>query len=333
MVEASDTYPYMYYRLVIALLLILPSLTLAHTKWFAESELTPFSTHEPTSLYLLTWGTIIILILLGSIWLEKRRYAELPLFTPTKPHVFARAASTFVMVTGTFFIIAGTHEYIFSPNLTIASGVPAIIVYAQIFVGLALLLGIASRTAGIILALLWVSLLPYVGWVEMIEDIWVLSTALFIIFMGNEYFSIVSFSMLRTVVAPFKKYALSVLRIGTGSTLMILGLTEKILAPEFGINFLEQHHWNFMALAGFNFSDYLFTLSAGSVEFLLGLILTLGIVTRLTTLVLAVIFLIPIFILGPIELAGHLPHFASLILLFLFGNGGHFAPFSPRQHR
>jgi hypothetical protein len=41
----------------------------------------------------------------------------------------------------------------------------------------------------------------------------------------------------------------------------------------------------------------------------------------------AIVFSIPLFILGPIELAGHLPHFAAIILLLLFGNGGHFRVF------
>ncbi len=111
---------------------------------------------------------------------------------------------------------------------------------------------------------------------------------------------------------------------GTGATLMILGFSAKILAPEFGINFLATHQWNFMTLLGFNYSDYLFTLSAGAVEFLFGLIFFLGLVTRINALVVAVVFSIPLFILGPIELAGHLPHFAAVVLLLLFGSGGHF---------
>ena len=59
---------------------------------------------------------------------------------------------------------------------------------------------------------------------------------------------------------------------------MILGFSEKILAPELGVNFLEGHSWNFMNAIGLNFSDYLFTLSAGATEFILGLVFVLGIV-------------------------------------------------------
>ncbi len=301
-----------------------PIMASAHTRWFADGELAPISTTEPTNLYLTVWGLVILTITFIGILFERKGWFQFSFLNPTKPHVFERAASTFVMVVGAFFVIAGTHEYLFSPNQTIDAGIPTLLVYLQILIGLAFLLGIASRVCGIILGLLWASTFHFMGVVAALENIWVLSTAIFITLMGNEYFSIISFSFLRKIVAPFKKYGLSILRLGTGLTLMVLGFSEKILAPQLGTNFLSYYQWNFMERMGLEFSDYLFTLSAGSVEFLFGFILVLGVVTRLNALVIAIVFSIPLFILGPIELAGHLPHFAAVVLLLLFGNGGHF---------
>lgn len=303
---------------------VIPFFASAHTRWFADGELPPVETIEPTVLYLTTWGLIILAVTLIGIFLERKGWFQFSFLNPKKPHVFERAASTFVMVVGAFFIIAGTHEYLFSPNQTIDAGIPTFLIYLQIAIGLAFLLGIASRVCGIILSLLWASTFYYMGYVAALENIWVLSTAIFITLMGNEYFSIISFSFLRKIVAPYKKYGLSILRLGTGVTLMVLGFSEKILEPQLGINFLSYYDWNFMQHLGLDFSDYLFTMSAGSVEFLFGLILVFGVVTRLNALVIATVFSIPLFILGPIELAGHLPHFAAVVLLLLFGNGGHF---------
>lgn len=314
----------MKYLLAIFALTTLPILASAHTRWFADGELPPIETTEPTSLYLTVWGLIVLAITFIGIYFERKGWFKFSFLNPKKPHVFERVASTFVMVVGAFFIIAGTHEYLFSPNQTIDAGIPIVLIYLQILIGLAFLLGIASRVCGIILAFLWASTFHYVGYVAALENIWVLSTAIFITLMGNEYFSIISFSFLRKIVAPYKKYGLSVLRLGTGLTLMVLGFSEKILEPQLGINFLSYYDWNFMHYFGMEFSNYLFTLSAGSVEFLFGLILVLGVVTRLNALVIAVVFSIPLFILGPIELAGHLPHFAAVVLILLFGNGGHF---------
>lgn len=312
-------------------LLVTPSLALAHTKWFAPAILDHYTTTAPTALYLTIWAAIIITIVGIGAWLERQGWLSLTFLEPKKPHAFPRAASTFVMVVGAFLLIAGTHTYLFSPNLTPWTGIPTLLIYIQILVGLAFLVGLASRTSGIVLALAWAAQFFFIDTVTVLENFWVLSTALFITIMGNDYFSITSYSLLRPYVAPLKQYALSILRIGTGLTLMILGLSEKILAPEFGINFLTLHHWNFMSLTGLPFSDYLFTLSAGSVELLFGLVFVLGIVTRLNALVVAIVFTIPLFLLGPIELSGHLPHFAAVVMLLLFGNGGHFLLVRPRR--
>lgn len=318
---------------LLGLVALLPQSVHAHTRWFAESELSPLTVTEPTTLYLLVWASIIILITSVGILFERKHILCLHFLKPKQPHAFERAASTFTMVAGTFFVIAGSHEYLFSPNLTPAAGVPYFLIVLQIVIGLAFLLGIATRLAALGLIATWSVLMLYIDTILVIENIWILSTAIFILFMGNDYFSLLRIVSLRKRFSPFKRYALSCLRIGTGATLMILGVSEKITAPELGINFLVLHDWNFMSMLGFPYSDYLFTLSAGSVEFLFGLIFVLGVATRFNALVAAIVFTVPLFILGPIELAGHLPHFAAMVLLLIFGNGGHFLPFSKRHPR
>jgi len=311
------------YKIFFAIVaLCVPVASHAHTRWFAEGA-TPQLIDEPTALYLGAWVIIGAIVVTIGILLQKRDLLQLRFLRPKASHAAERAASTFTMVAGAFFIIAGTHNYLFSPNLTAESGIPSILIYIQIAIGLMFLVGIGTRISGLILASMWAVAIYYAGALALIENIWVLSTAAFIVIMGNDYFSLIGFSILREVFEPFKKYGLSILRIGTGLTLLILGFSEKIFAPEFGLSFLEQHPWNFMQLLGLPYSDYLFVLSAGSIEILLGLVLILGIVTRLNALVIAVIFSLPLFILGPIELAGHLPHFAAVILLIIFGNGGY----------
>lgn len=322
-----DTTYIMKYTLLFAAFALAPILTSAHTRWFTEGALPQFESAEPTIFFLTLLSLIGLVLLTISIFLHQRNIFSLSFLKPKKPHAYARAAATFAMVTGSFLLIAGTHEYLFSPNLTSETGIPNFLIFIQIAIGLSFLLGILTRVSAIVLGILWLTTFYYVGWVAALEDIWVLSTAAFIAVMGNDYFSIISFSFLRDKLQKYKYYALSFLRIGTGTTLIVLGLSEKIMAPEFGINFLNQHSWNFMQMLGFNYSDYLFTLSAGSIEIILGLIFVLGVITRLNALIVAIIFSIPLFILGPIELAGHLPHFASVVLLLLFGNGGHFTPF------
>ncbi|MCD5380979.1 MAG: DoxX family membrane protein [Candidatus Pacebacteria bacterium] len=304
-----------------------PALASAHTRWFLDGEPAPLQITEPTALYLGIWAAIAAVVVGIGIYLHQRNLWRLSFLRPKAGHAYERAASTFTMVVGAFFLIAGTHEYLFSPNVSYESGLPYVLIVAQISIGLALMLGIMTRVAAIALALVWLCSLFFTGWVAALENIWVLSTAAFIAVMGNDYFSLVSSSALRDKFQMYKEYALSFLRLGTGFTLLTLGFSEKILNPEFGINFLAQHDWNFMQSLGFEFSNYLFVLSAGAVESLFGLVFILGVVTRLNALIVAIVFTIPLFILGPIELAGHMPHFAAVVLLLLFGSGGHFLLF------
>ena len=305
-------------------LLALPLTSYAHTRWFAVGTLSPHVSNEPTALYLIVWACIAFAIVLVGTHFERARILSLAFLEPKKDHAFQRAAASFSMVTGAFFLIAGTHHYVFSPNLSASLGMPEWLIVLQILIGISLLVGFFERIAAIALMMLWLPVLYYAGVVAALEDVWVLSTAFFILVMGNDYFDMFPVRALQRHVAFLRPYALPVLRWGTGVTLFVLGFSEKILHPEFGINFLSLYPWNFMQSLGFAYSDYLFTLSAGAVESLFGLIFMLGIVTRLNALVLAVFFTIPIFILGPIELAGHMPHFAAVVLMLLFGAGEHF---------
>ena len=298
----------------------LPGVAFAHTKWFAEGELTPLATTEPTALYLTAWALIAALILAVGIYLERHGLLQLDFLHPHAGHAFPRAASAFSMIAGAFFIIAGFYGYLFSPNVT---DVPQGVLYAEILIGLAFVIGFAARVAALVLFALWLLGFAFTDFITSFENIWVASTALFIAIMGNDYFSLVKIRFLGKYVQHLKSYALPILRIGAGGALLTLGFSEKILHPEFGVHFLTEHPWNFMALLGVPFSNYLFTLSAGAVESLFGLIFILGVVTRLNALVVAVFFSIPLLILGPIELTGHVPHFAAVALLLLFGSGPH----------
>lgn len=306
----------------------------AHTRWFAPATtLAPYTTNEPTSLYLSVLGLSAVVIVLIGIWNERKGMLQLDFLRPRGVHAYDRAAVTFSMLVGAFLVLAGTHEYLFSPNLSVYFGTSQLLILLQVAVGLMFLVGFYERIAALVLAVLWSSIVVTDGIVIALEDVWVLGTAIFVFVQGNDYFTHRYSKVWPEFAASLKKYSLSLLRIATGLTLFVLGFSEKIVHPEFGVHFLSQYHWNFMQLLGFNYSDYLFTLSAGSVESLFGLVFMLGILTRLNALVVAIFFTIPLFILGPIELAGHLPHFAAVVILLLFGNGGHFLLVRPKKSK
>ncbi len=128
-----------------------------------------------------------------------------------------------------------------------------------------------------------------------------------------------------------KPYALPILRITTAIALIVLAFSEKLLAPELSTDLLRQYPLNFMPTLGFSwFTNSHFIISAGAMEAVLGIILLLGAITRIDTIALA-IFLVAtnsfFFAIGNpgagmMELLGHLPVLASAILFIIYGSSG-----------
>ncbi len=119
------------------------------------------------------------------------------------------------------------------------------------------------------------------------------------------------------------------LRVLLGISLITLALTEKLLDPQMAVELLAQQPLNFMQALGFDYSDRLFILSAGSVELIFGLCFLLGISVRLNVIGLCAFliasnsyFLFTGNLDGALlEISGHAPLFAALLPLLLFGRG------------
>ena len=116
--------------------------------------------------------------------------------------------------------------------------------------------------------------------------------------------------------------SLPMVRVGTGLTLVVLAIHAKLLNPSLALSFLDAYDLNFMKLLGFtSFTNLHFALAAGVAELTFGLLLISGIATRFVTGVLGLFFLSTTVVFGPMEVLGHLPLFAIVILLILRGSG------------
>ncbi|MFQ6027031.1 MAG: hypothetical protein ACE5Q6_06020 [Dehalococcoidia bacterium] len=121
------------------------------------------------------------------------------------------------------------------------------------------------------------------------------------------------------------RLALPITRMGLGMTLITLAIHGKLIDPDLALTFLDQHDLNFMPLLGFSsFTNLHFAFASGVAELVFGLLLLGGIATRFVTAVLSVFLTIPLFVLGPAELIGHLPLFGVALLLIIRGSGGYY---------
>ncbi len=115
---------------------------------------------------------------------------------------------------------------------------------------------------------------------------------------------------------------LPVIRVGTGLTLMVLTVHNKLISPDLTLTFLDRHDLNFMAALGLSpFTNLHFVFLAGVVELLVGLLLVLGIATRLVAGMLLMLLLTTMAVFGLNELVGHLPLLGIAALLVYRGAG------------
>lgn len=111
------------------------------------------------------------------------------------------------------------------------------------------------------------------------------------------------------------------LRVAAGVALIVVAFAEKLANPDMALEFLRDHpDLNVAQLIGIGMSDLEFTRLAGGVEVLFGLLLISGALPQACVLVAAIPFNTALWFFGSTELVGHLPVYAVLLVLLVFGS-------------
>ncbi len=302
---------------VLALLLALPATAFAHVKWFAK----PIGIEEPyklTDTIVIVWIIVSIILITIGVVLEKK--LKIPKWFGSHINNWKAGALSIASIGfGLSFLIFSLKGFIFAPNLAPVGTIGMWMLLIQAVAGAMILLGFYERVGGFLIILLFMLGVKVYGGIEMLDTMEMLGFAFYAIIIGRPKWKIRDLNISTDRLKP---YGLPILRIGTGLNLIILGFTEKILATPLTSDFLSHYNWNFMQTLGFSsFTNHWFAFSAGMVEVLFGIFFLLGLVTRTTTLVLAVFLISTLILLGPLELIGHLPHFSIAIVLLILGSG------------
>lgn len=298
----------------------LPALTFAHVKWFAQEK-------ETVRPYALTDLPVVLAIILSVIIINIGIFLEKKLNTPKWFDTFLQKTAPFVLSLasigfGLSFLIFSFNGFIFAPNLLPESLLGERLILLQALAGALIFLGIYERIGGLLLIVLFGFAIKEYGFLEMMDTLEMVGFAFYAMIVGRPKWQLIDTKSFTTLIHKVHSYGLPLLRVGTGLNLMILGFSEKILNPSLTADFLEHYNWNFMHALGFEqFTNYWFAFSAGVAETLFGLFFLLGLVTRTTTLALAVFLVTTLSLLGPVELVGHLPHFSIAIVLLVLGAG------------
>jgi uncharacterized membrane protein YphA (DoxX/SURF4 family) len=292
----------------------------AHVRWFVDSasadavSFQPYALSEPA---VLAWVLIAIALIGTAVFLD----VKLPTVAVPNTKLRHDVMELMRVLTGMSLLLTAYEGSLIAPHLQAVGGFGLALLFVQASVGILLLSNHFLHHAALLLLLMFLGMMVHLGVARSFEYINFVGIALFVLF------NTVPDTQLREQLKP---YSVDVLRIFTGLSLIILGISEKLHPTALGHVFISDYAWNFMPLLGFEwFDDRLFVLSAGVMEVVFGAILVLGVVTRLNILAVAVLMLTSniVFLFenrnteALVELVGHLPIIATALVLLVLGYG------------
>ena len=224
--------------------------------------------------------------------------------------------------TAVLLLVSGVELQLFVPNLELPwHFVGGAIALAEIVIALSFLYGALTRVGALFLAAIWLTGAVLFGPLLLLEHVLFLGIAFFLFATGRGPLAIdMTMQRLHKPIEKLMPFAVPVLRILTGTSIVVLAFTEKLWNVPMGLAFLAAHPFNFLPALGFGgVTDLDFLIIAGTVELTFGLLLASGAFVRLTILVLWVPFNLSVPFLGWRELVGHLPIYGIMALLLIWG--------------
>ena len=238
-------------------------------------------------------------------------------FSGHVPVILRVATGIFLIVSGIFGevgILSAEQHFIDQDTMILLN-------YIQMGIGVMLLIGFATRVAAFGLLTLFVSTFFAYG-LHGIDQFMILGISLVMLFEGCSKYAIDKH--LATKSAKLKKageimlnakpWSMFVLRVTLGTTLIWLGITEKILAPDLFIAVIENYNLPYIM------NIELFVFVAGMIEVLIGIHFLLGIFNRAVSAIFFGILIMTTLTFGE-NIIAHIFLFAIALCLMIRGAG------------
>jgi uncharacterized membrane protein YphA (DoxX/SURF4 family) len=313
--------------------------TLLHERWFIDSAPFPLTWEGVTDPGALAAAGIAVVMAAAAAVLSRRRNPD-PMPGPLGLGASERSLSILygslplilAVHLAVTLIVSGINVELFAPNLILRepgsmplqSPFAVVAAVLQIGVALALFYGAFTRAAALALVALWAAGVVYFGPVLLLEQAIVPGIALTLLITGRGPFAVDALLSARRGRPRLRRLhqAITPLRVGTGISLATLAFTEKLWNLPLGLAFLAEYPVNFLPALGIPVDDRAFLLAAGLVELLAGLMLITNTYVRLGIVVLWLPFNLTLAAFGWKELVGHLPIYAAMGVLSIWGSGG-----------
>ena len=308
-----------FWRVLVLVSALAPVPVLAHEKWFTDASTYPVRLgllwSGPTALAVAAGAGVVLALWLlrwivggDNLW---PRIGFLRRFDPAAPVVIA-------IQTGIALIFMAVNLFVLAPNLHVPFSAWGLIVAGvQVAIAFTFISGALTRVGGgaLLLVVLLVGLV--FGPAAMLEQSLYAGIGIYMLLQGRGLIDPQRSAPERVPFVRYRPYALTILRVLTGFSIVVLAFTEKLLNPDLGVAFLQDYpHFNIARTLGVTwFTDVRFVLAAGMVELAVGAALMSGILPRLVIFGMFVPFNLTIPFLPPTELLGHLPIFAVMYVL------------------
>lgn len=235
-------------------------------------------------------------------------------------------ATVLSIAVGILLIVSGFQNYLFAPGIALHDSLAhSIFSYAQIIIGIGLILGTFTRLCTIGIIALFISGFFFFPPLKVLDYSVFLGIGLFLFIIHRDVLSFTFFFHPVDKQSPFdryRKYALPILRFITGAGLIMIFLHHHILNPEPAIQFLtERPLLNIMqSIFGLqDFSHELLIFNTGIFGILIGSLLALGILERFISSIIAIGLLLTILVGGVSFLPIAIPYFA-IVYIVITGN-------------
>lgn len=301
---------------------------MAHEKWFYDGPPMPtrwelFFQARPLAF---TGGTLAVFVLACVVWRLRggRDFVPGPEAFGARPErrmaFYGLAPAILGLHIAVPLLVYGVIGRLFTPNNVMMPGWAHFLGLGEALIALCLFYGGMARPASLALIALWAGGAALFSPEGMLENLHVLGYAGFFYLAGRGPIAVDRLLFPRLEPrADYVAMAPTVLRIGVGLGLVVVGFTEKLANIPLAEAFLKLYPFiNFTPKLGIGMSDEMFALCAGSVEVLAGLMIAFGVFPRTIILVALFPMNLSLTVFNWEELIGHMPFYGALAFLLVW---------------
>ena len=297
---------------------------IAHETWFVDETPMDWSfAFEGATLALL--GLALVVTLAVRLIAARFPGVDIPFIGQMAPYMpFAVRIHLAVSLVGLLSL-----GFYLSPNMDLKPDLAGFLLGAvMVVVAVTMASGWHAREGALLLVVAGLIGMVEFGVSDVIQRADMLGLALFVLLAGPGRWS-ADFE-LRRVTDPSdeaRARAVWALRMAAGTALIVVAFVEKIANPDMALHFLAEHpHFNVAQQLGIDMSDLEFTRVAGAIEVLFGLLIMSGALAQAIVVIAGIPFNATLYFFGNMELVGHLPIYATMLVLLVYASDPRLRP-------